>query len=216
MFLNGLRMILKIKISLQAVNIFRTIVMIICLRSSPPMYFIVISQCPQTADTIGCNFLPLSPLNATPRYWPSTTNANVPSSISRTTVERNCACHESKIRTRVKKVCFLRYISHDNSITFCAKLRNCDYAEIAYPEICQEQWMSRRTWGGLDTLRQCCFSSHDRVCFYQDPNPNWARCYLPNSDSRHYVEAHPPSRLLPLRAYLVASCSNKAPIRAYL
>lgn len=55
------------------------------LRSRPPMYFIVISQCPQTALTIGYNFLPLRPLNATPRYWPSTTKLNVPSSMSKTT-----------------------------------------------------------------------------------------------------------------------------------
>lgn len=54
-------------------------------RSSPPMYLIVISQCPQTALTIGYSFLPLSPLNATPKYWPSTTKLIVPSSISRTT-----------------------------------------------------------------------------------------------------------------------------------
>jgi hypothetical protein len=55
------------------------------LRSSPPMYLIVISQCPQTALTIGYSFLPLSPLNATPKYWPSTTKLSVPSSISNTT-----------------------------------------------------------------------------------------------------------------------------------
>jgi len=52
------------------------------LRSSPPMYFMVISQWPQTADTIMNNFLPRRPRTAGPRYLPSTTKPITPSSIS--------------------------------------------------------------------------------------------------------------------------------------
>ena len=49
------------------------------------MYLIVTSQWPQTALTIGYNFLPLSPRNATPRYCPSAAKLIVPSSMSNIT-----------------------------------------------------------------------------------------------------------------------------------
>lgn len=55
-------------------------------RSNPPMYFIVISQWPHTADTIGYSFLPFRPRNATPKYWPSTMKLIVPSSMSSATI----------------------------------------------------------------------------------------------------------------------------------
>lgn len=50
------------------------------------MYFIDISQCPHTADTIGYNFFPFNPLNATLKYCPSTMKLIVPSSISSATM----------------------------------------------------------------------------------------------------------------------------------
>jgi hypothetical protein len=50
----------------------------------PPMYFMVISQCPQTAETMKWSFFPRRPLNAGPRYWPSTTKPRTPSSMSKT------------------------------------------------------------------------------------------------------------------------------------
>lgn len=88
------------------------------------------------------------------------------------------------------------------------------WAGIAYPKIYQEQWMSRRALRGPDTLHRYCSSNRDRVCSYQDPNPNSVRCCPLNFDSQRYVTAHPPWQLLPLRAYLVASYSKKAPIHA--
>ena len=56
--------------------------LIINLRSSPPKYFIVISQCPQTAETIKWSFLPRRFRKAGPKYLPSTTNPSTPSSMS--------------------------------------------------------------------------------------------------------------------------------------
>lgn len=50
------------------------------------MYFIDISQCPHTAETMGYNFFPFRPLNATPKYWPSTMKLKVPSSMSSATM----------------------------------------------------------------------------------------------------------------------------------
>lgn len=43
------------------------------LRSMPPMYFIVISQWPQTAETVRYSFLPRRPRKAGPKYTLSTT-----------------------------------------------------------------------------------------------------------------------------------------------
>ena len=65
-------------------------------RSSPPMYFMVISQWPHTALTMGYSFLPLRPRKATPRYWPSTTKASVPSSMSSTTAAKKIKTNETK------------------------------------------------------------------------------------------------------------------------
>lgn len=48
------------------------------------MYRIVISACPQTAETIGYSCLPRRPRKAVPKYLPSAQKLNVPSSISKT------------------------------------------------------------------------------------------------------------------------------------
>lgn len=95
------------------------------LRSRPPMYLIVISQWPHTAETMGYSFLPFNPRNATPKYWPSTTNAKVPSSMSRTTVKKKYNSYKNKsrhifcFRTKREYIIFLALTSkkHTNKFT---------------------------------------------------------------------------------------------------
>lgn len=173
-------------------------------RSNPPMYFIVISQWPHTAETIGCSFLPLRPLNATPRYWPSTTNANVPSSMSNTT--------ETSKQIRISLFCFFFYL------TFKLKRYIMLYNNYfnSYPKIYQERQTSRRISVKPGTWRHCCFSSRGRACFCRDPIPNWDHYCPPGSGSRRCATAHRRwPRRLP-RECPVASCSNAAPKRAFL
>ena len=51
---------------------------------TPVMYLMLTSQWPHTEDTMGKTVLPLSPLCATPRYWPRAMKERVPRSMSRT------------------------------------------------------------------------------------------------------------------------------------
>lgn len=163
------------------------------------MYFMVISQWPQTAETIGYNFLPLRPLNAMPRYWPSTTNDSVPSSMSSTAVKEQkvtiVSCHSV------------------HTTMHCADF-NYWNEYCTNPKICQERYMTLRAWEARDTWRRCCFSSRGKVYSYRGPSPSWARCCRRDSGSRRCAGARPPLLRRRRRACRAALCSSGAPTRA--
>ncbi len=61
------------------------------LRSRPPIYFMVTSQWPQTAETVKNSFLPWRPLKAWPRYLLSTMKPRTPSFMSSITTSNRHA-----------------------------------------------------------------------------------------------------------------------------
>ncbi len=158
------------------------------------MYFIVISQWPQTADTIMNNFLPRRPRTAGPRYLPSTTKPITPSSMSSITewLKRKMTSlqlYHNVRQSRGKEICDIVMDqwgkkSIDWNTTATRSLEN----HFTYIGTCRGQQRIRLAWGWPDMEYQTDFWSRDRPCSGPGPNPRSAHYCPLGSGNQHYEQ----------------------------